>query len=92
MPESIPGGWTGWNAPVSGEALQVFEAVTKQLLGVRYTPVAYATQVVAGLNYAFLALAKLTIIAPESESVKILYVYKPLQGDPHITHIVPVTP
>ena len=91
MPEPIVGGWSAWNSPVSGEALQVFEAVTKHLLGVHYTPVAYATQVVAGLNYAFLTLAKPVIPTP-AESVKILYVYKPLQGDPHITHIVPVNP
>jgi hypothetical protein len=43
------------------------------------------------LNYAFLTLAKPVIVEP-TESVKILYVFKPLQGDPHITHIVPVNP
>jgi hypothetical protein len=91
MPEAIPGGWSPWRSPITGEALQVFEAVTKHLVGVHYTPIAYATQVVAGLNYAFLTLAKPVIVEP-TESVKILYVFKPLQGDPHITHIVPVNP
>jgi hypothetical protein len=91
MSETIMGGWSAWNSPVSGEALQVFEAVTKPLISMHYTPIAYATQVVAGLNYAFLALAKPVVPHPV-ESVKILYVYKPLQGDPHITHILPVNP
>jgi len=91
MSESIVGGWTAWQSPVSGDALQVFEFVIKHLIGVHYTPVAYATQVVAGTNYAFLALSKPVVPEPV-ESVVILHVFKPLKGDPHITQIVTVKP
>jgi hypothetical protein len=92
---NIPGGWTDWNFAISKEAQQVFDAAVKGLLGVQYTPLAFATQVVAGTNYCFLSKAKVVHpIAPER--VVKLYIFQPLptapETKPHITEIVEVKP
>ena len=46
------GGWTKFSI-LTDEAKKVFHDVKKPL-GVIYTPFAFATQVVAGINYCFL--------------------------------------
>lgn len=92
MSETLAGGWTAFNFELTAEAKKVFaEAVN--LVGVKYTPMAFATQVVAGLNYCYLAQAQPVVPKAALKVVK-LYVFQPLpdQGNPHITQIVDVAP
>ncbi|WCM92394.1 hypothetical protein M5C99_18860 [Acidovorax sp. NCPPB 2350] len=87
---SIPGGWTAFNFDLTPEAKKVFtEAVN--LVGVTYTPFAFATQVVAGTNYSFLAKAQTVVPNAQTRVVK-LHIYQPLQGQPHITQIIDIQP
>jgi hypothetical protein len=85
------GGYSSWNFTISPEAAATFKAAKQ--LGVDYTPLAFATQVVAGLNYVF--LCKAVAVSPKApqRAVKV-YIYQPLpgQGDPHITQILDVPP
>ncbi|AIA70833.1 conserved hypothetical protein [Pectobacterium atrosepticum SCRI1043] len=64
---------------------------TVHLLGVTYSPLFVATQVVSGTNYSF--LTKGTVTSPEAplRIVKI-HVYKPLSSEAHITKIEEVLP
>lgn len=92
MSDTLAGGWTGFNFELTAEAKKVFaEAVN--LVGVKYTPLAFATQVVAGTNYCYLSQAQ-TVVPNAPVRVVKLYIYQPLpgQGQPHITQIVDVTP
>lgn len=87
----MPGGWTAWNFTVSDEAMKVFKKALDGFVGVHYTPLAFATQVVSGTNYAFLCKGK-AVYPNAPETANIVYVYQPLKGDPHITHITQIVP
>ncbi|GKS85026.1 hypothetical protein AVMA1855_12760 [Acidovorax sp. SUPP1855] len=92
MSNNLAGGWTGFNFELTAEANKVFaEAVT--LVGTKYIPFAFATQVVAGTNYSFLAKAQNVVPNAPVRVVK-LHIYQPLpgQGQPHITQIIEITP
>ncbi len=52
----IPGGWTV-HKKMDAEGQKVLKEAIGKRIGVRYEPVAYATQVVAGLNYCYLCIA-----------------------------------
>ena len=85
------GGWSPWSFALSEEAKKVFEKALTGLLGVDYTPLSVATQIVSGKNYCF--LCKGVIVVPESpEIVAKIYIYQPFEGDPHITDITRVNP
>jgi hypothetical protein len=91
MSEMIPGGWSGFNFTITPEAREIFDAALKGFVGVQYTPLACATQVVAGINYCYLCQG--VVVYPNAPEIAAkLYVYKPPQGNPHITRIDPVTP
>ncbi|MBS1188219.1 MAG: hypothetical protein H6R10_11 [Rhodocyclaceae bacterium] len=92
MSDTIPGGWTAFNFELTPEAKKVFaEAV--ELVGVKYTPFAFATQVVAGTNYCYLSQALPVVPNARLRVVKV-YIYQPLpgQGQAHITQIVEINP
>jgi hypothetical protein len=96
MADAIAGGWTGWNFNIDPEAKKVFDEALEHFVGVHYTLIAVATQVVAGLNYSFLSKGK--VVHPNSAedlAVKI-HIFKPLPSDtstkPYITEIVRVVP
>jgi hypothetical protein len=92
MSENVmPGGWTGWSFAITPEAKKVFEDALKGFVGVGYTPLAFATQVVAGTNYCFLCQGKVVYPGASDIAVK-LYIFKPLKGDPHISHIERILP
>lgn len=58
-------------------------------IGVNYTPLAVATQVVSGINYRFFCNAQ--VVYPEAPNDAVItQIYKPLNGDPHITSITKV--
>jgi hypothetical protein len=96
MADAIAGGWTGWKFDIDPEAKKVFDEALKHLVGVHYTPIAVATQVVAGLNYSFLSKGK--VVHPEAADnlVVKIHIFKPLptahSAEPYITEIVRVVP
>jgi len=80
------GGWTPYSTTISSDAQKVFDAVIKPLMGVHYTPLAVATQVVAGLNYRFFCNYK--VVYPNSPNeAAIVEIYQPVQGTAHVTSI-----
>jgi len=83
---SVVGGWTPYSTTVPAEAKKVFDSVIKGLLGVHYTPLAVATQVVAGTNYRFFCNAKGVYPNALNEAV-IIQIYQPLKDAAHITSI-----
>lgn len=87
----LVGGWTSFNFTLTPKAKEIFNAALKGFVGVAYTPLAFATQVVAGTNWCF--LAKGTVPAPGApELAVLLYIFEPLEGPPHITEIERINP
>ena len=85
------GAWSSWNFTLSAAAKDVFDQTVGKLVGVQYTPLAFATQVVNGLNYCF--LCEVQVVGPENpQFVAMIYVYAPANGEPHITHITRINP
>jgi len=85
----VPGGWSEFSCELSKTALKIFEE-TKPI-GVRYSPVAVATQVVAGTNYAFFCNANRPVGSPYNNAA-IIYIHAPLpgEGEPSIVRIEPI--
>lgn len=91
MSDTILGGWTNFSFSLTEDAKNVLKEALGGLVGVGYTPLACATQVVAGINYCF--LCKRAVVYPNApESVVKVYIYKPPTGPSHITEIVEVKP
>jgi len=86
MGTDLLGGWTPYSTTISADAKKVFDSVIKGLVGVQYSPLAVATQVVAGTNYRFFCNAKGVYPNALNEAV-IIQVYQPLKDAPHITSI-----
>ncbi|WP_343606178.1 hypothetical protein [Fluviicola sp.] len=80
----LVGGWSPYH-PLTAEEKAIFDEAMKGLLGVVYTPQQVSTQVVAGMNYRYKCLAQM----PPAEVVweAIVEIYKPLKGQPIVTHI-----
>jgi len=53
MTESALGAWSKFSCDISREAQDAFKKAFKGHVGVEYSPVAVASQVVAGINYSF---------------------------------------
>jgi len=84
--QTVVGGWTDFDFTISAQAHAVFDQTVGKLIGVKYVPIAVATQTVSGTNYCFLCDA--TGVYPGAcTSLVEVYVYQPLQGAPHITAI-----
>ena len=82
------GGWTlSDSAAIPAEAQKAFDKAMAGFVGVSYTPVAYlGSQVVAGLNYAFLCKSK-GVYPGAKESFSIVKVYAALDGSATITGV-----
>ncbi|HRN16378.1 MAG TPA: hypothetical protein PLF38_04905 [Xylanibacter oryzae] len=83
------GGWTN-NRELTDDDTALFTKVMGHLLGVKYTPLRVATQIVAGTNYRFLCEAQ-TVTHLSCEYHVLVYIFKPLPGtkeDPYCTNIV----
>lgn len=87
---TITGAWTAWH-PLTPQAEQVFKTAIHGLVGTSYTPLGFASQIVAGTNYAFLCQGKPAYLNPP-ETFVVIYVFQPLQGEPHITKIEQISP
>ena len=87
--ETMTGAWGGFSFTITPEAKSVFDQALEGLVGVQYTPIAFAIQVVSGLNYCFLSEGK--VVYPGGpEFAALIYVYAPLEGAPHITGITQI--
>jgi hypothetical protein len=84
--ENIMGGWSEYTAPISAEDMKVFNDALNGFVGVNYTPVAVAKQVVAGMNYSFFCNKKGVYPGALNEAATVL-IYFPPSGTPHITAI-----
>ena len=84
--KSAVGGWTPFSSNLTKDVSEVFEAALKGLDGVSYTPIAFATQVVSGTNYRFIANAK-AVYPNAPNQAALVDIYKPLDGPAHITEI-----
>ena len=60
---------------------EVFKTAFEGFAGAEYNPLAFATQVVAGTKYAFLAEGHI-VIPDEPKLVAVIHIIKPLQGKP----------
>lgn len=81
-----PGAWTTFKKDISDKELNIFKQATENLEGVEYTPIAVATQVVAGMNYKFLCNGK--VVYPNAPEITVMItIYEPLEGPVHITEI-----
>ena len=86
-PESkLIGGWTPYSCVISPEAQKVFDTAFKGFAGVKYTPVAVATQLVSGVNYSFFCNAN-GVYPNASNEAAMVTIYAPLDGPPKITKI-----
>jgi hypothetical protein len=91
MSRTLVGAWGSFSFTITPEAKNVFDQALKGLTGVQYTPLAFAVQVVSGLNYCFLCEGK--VIYPGApELAALIYVYAPFDGKPHITDITQINP
>ena len=75
----LVGGWTDYSCEISAEAKKSFDEAMKGLVGVTYTPVAVASQLVAGMNYSFFC----NTVVSDREGTKgaaIVPVFQPLEG------------
>ena len=63
------GGWTNFSFTLTPKAQEVFKKAVN-LIGVDYTPLAFATQVVAGTNWCF--LAKGAVVVPGAPEIAAL--------------------
>jgi len=84
------GGWTTYNDEISAEAKKIFDTALGSLLGVKYTPLSVASQVVAGTNYSFFCNAQGAYLnAPNNGAI--VSISSPLDGIPHVTQITVVS-
>ncbi len=92
MSEStMPGGWTTYSCDIQPGEREIFDTAFKGFVGVNYTPLTVATQVVAGVNYSFFCNAKGVYPNAPNQGAMVT-IFKPLEGDPHITAIHMVNP
>lgn len=87
--QTLAGAWTEYRTQISEQEKEIFNAALKGLLGVEYTPVAVASQVVAGYNYSFFCNAR--VVHPHATNEAALVgIYLPPDGKPRVTGIQPL--
>lgn len=90
--EPVAGGWTlcaDYPAKLGESDQASFDAATAELLGVDYTPLALmGSQVVAGMNLAFLCCAT-SVTAEPASALAVVIVYAALDGTSTVTSIAP---
>lgn len=93
MSTDMPGGYSEWSFQLTPEARNAFDAALKGIMGVNYEPFAFAQQVVAGMNYSFLAKARPVVPNPRLGVAKI-QVFAPLPGEgpPKLGNIEEILP
>jgi hypothetical protein len=89
MGSQLLGGWTTYSCQITEDASKIFEEAFQGFVGVSYTPVAFATQLVSGTNYSFFCNAK-AVYPNAPNQAAMVDIYQPLEGLPHITEITPI--
>jgi hypothetical protein len=85
--ETLPGGWSAFNFTIPDDVKEVFDqSVGSQIADVNYTPLAYATQIVAGVKYCFLCEGTVATSAEKGVAVKV-YILVPIKGGGHVTWV-----
>ena len=95
VPGMISGGWSCTADPaLTDDQKAIFDKALAELVGVNYVPLAcLGTQVVAGINYCFLAQG--TVVYPDATpSYKLVYIYADLTGGAEVMNIadLPIIP
>lgn len=83
---SIFGGWSTYNCKIDEAAQIAFKEAMKDFVGVSYSPVAVAQQLVAGMNYKFFCNATPVVLHPFHYAA-VVSVYKPLDKPAILTGI-----
>lgn len=83
--ENLAGGFTSFREIKEDEKV-LFGKCLSNLLGVGRVPLAVATQVVKGVNYAFLCDSHVIIPNPVPYN-ELVTIYQPLEGEPILTEI-----
>jgi len=85
----MPGGWTSYSTRISSDAQKAFDEALKGFTGVHYTPLAVASQVVAGMNYRFFCNAQ--VVYPDAPNYgALVQINKPLVGPARLS--APIKP
>ncbi len=79
----------GWQASkkytVTKAQKKIFKKATKQLTGIKYTPIAYlGSQVVAGTNHLYLCKFK-AVLEDVETGYSLVYIYQDIEGNAKIT-------
>ncbi|TKG95531.1 hypothetical protein EYV94_08810 [Puteibacter caeruleilacunae] len=82
----ICGGYTTFSTAISNEATKAWNEAFQGFVGVNYTPVAVATQVVNGTNYRFFCNAK-EVYPNSANEAAMVEIYKPLNDKARICQI-----
>lgn len=91
MSNAVLGGWTAWQFEVSQQEQEILQQALGGVLGVRYQGLAVSSQLVAGVNYAFISVAT-HLTNPEISSLALVRVHVPLQGKAIVQSIQPLGP
>jgi hypothetical protein len=91
MEAAAMGGWTPFTKDISKEAASVFETALAGQVGVKYAPLAVATQVVAGTNYKFFCNTSTVTANAPPETAMIYILQPPQQAKPVLTDIRRIT-
>ncbi|QUJ66956.1 hypothetical protein KDD30_12695 [Photobacterium sp. GJ3] len=86
---SAVGAYSPFKDQLSSEAKLAFDEAFQGFVGVKYQPVAFAQQVVNGVNFKFFCNAE--VVIPGSVTYPAMVtIYKPREGRASITHIAKV--
>jgi hypothetical protein len=84
------GGWSAWSE-LTPESKEVFDVATHGIIGAKYAANYFSTQVVNGTNFCF--IGTITPAYPNASLiVDKIYIYRPLNGEPHISSIEKIAP
>ncbi len=90
MSNQMLGAFGPYTCDISVEAKAAFADAMEGFVGVNYSPVCVAEQVVSGMNYSFFCNAEM-VVPGSSVYPAIVEIYRPLDGRAVITHIQRVT-
>ncbi len=91
MSNGTTGGWSNFAFTLTPEAKDAFETAMQPLFDAVYTPLAFASRAVKGIDYCVLCDVQYTGGFPEGNAVKV-YLHAPADGKPYPYWILPITP
>ncbi len=83
---NVSGGWTEFKTEITPDEMKIFKEAINGLVGVNYTPLAVASQVVNGTNYDFFCNGQ--VVRPNAlNRAYLVKIFKPLEGPPELDEI-----